>query len=216
MNDKLRNYIDQLFAEAPQSLRTVELKEEILQNVTDKYNDLLSQGKTEEAAFNIAAASIGDVSGLINDLNGGAPNAQPATPQEQQRSAQRSATLVSTAIALYIFGIVPVILIKSAWGPGLMFVFFAAATALLIYNGMTKVKYVKSEDTVVENFKEWKHHNSAGQRAFRSVSLAVWAFTTALYFLISFTMGAWYITWVIFIIALAVNAIIKAVFDLRR
>ena len=36
MIDRLRRYIDILFEEAPQTKKTVELKDEILQNITDK------------------------------------------------------------------------------------------------------------------------------------------------------------------------------------
>ena len=45
MNDKLRSYINTLFQDAPQTKKTVELKEEMLQNLTDKYNDLVAAGQ---------------------------------------------------------------------------------------------------------------------------------------------------------------------------
>ena len=45
MNEKLRRYIDDLFANAPSTVRAVELKEELYQNLTDKYNDLIAEGK---------------------------------------------------------------------------------------------------------------------------------------------------------------------------
>ena len=70
MNEKLRCYIDDLFANAPSTVRAVELKEELYQNLTDKYNDLIAQGKSEESAYNIAIASIGDVDSLISGLSG--------------------------------------------------------------------------------------------------------------------------------------------------
>ena len=54
MNNRLREYIDNLFATAPSNRKTVEVKEEILQNLTDKYNDLIAEGKNEDVAFNIA------------------------------------------------------------------------------------------------------------------------------------------------------------------
>lgn len=34
--------------------KAVEVKEEILQNIVDKYHDLVAEGKSEEAAYNIA------------------------------------------------------------------------------------------------------------------------------------------------------------------
>ena len=67
MEDKLRRYVDGLFEEATPSRKTVELKEEMIQNLEDKYNDLLKDGKTPEAAFNIVIAGIGDVSALLKE-----------------------------------------------------------------------------------------------------------------------------------------------------
>jgi len=92
MNEKLRHYIDDLFANAPSTVRAVELKEELFQNLTDKYNDLIAEGKNEESAFNIAIASIGDVDSLITGLSG-------EKRIENEKSKKRSAILVAVAIA---------------------------------------------------------------------------------------------------------------------
>lgn len=45
MKDKLRNFIESLFEDAPKNKQTIELKEEMLQNLIDKYNDLVDSGK---------------------------------------------------------------------------------------------------------------------------------------------------------------------------
>ena len=42
MREQLRETIDRLFRDAPQTAKTAEIKEEILQNLLDKYDDLLS------------------------------------------------------------------------------------------------------------------------------------------------------------------------------
>ena len=44
MRDKLKQHIDTLFASAPQTEAARELREELLQNLTDKYDDLIAQG----------------------------------------------------------------------------------------------------------------------------------------------------------------------------
>ena len=53
MNEKLREHIEELFKNAPQTRQAVEIKEEILQNTIDRYNDLKAEGKSDEAAYNI-------------------------------------------------------------------------------------------------------------------------------------------------------------------
>ena len=59
MEDKLRAYMDEVFKDISPTKKSVELKEEILQNLIDKYHDLINEGKSPEAAYNISIASIG-------------------------------------------------------------------------------------------------------------------------------------------------------------
>ena len=53
MENKLRAYMDHLFRDVKPTRKSVELKEEILQNLVDKYHDMIAEGKTPEAAYNI-------------------------------------------------------------------------------------------------------------------------------------------------------------------
>jgi len=210
MNEKLRNYIDSLFADAPQTVRAVELKEEMFQNLMDKYNDLISQGKSEEAAYNIAVASIGDVDSLIAGLSEG------RTVELSQSSRKRNALFISIAVALYILSPVPVIVLQSTVGLMLLFVFVAAATGLLIYNGVTREKYVKTDDTMVEDFKEWKQNSKQKNKAADAIIGSVWLIAVCVYIVVSFMTGAWHITWLIFLITAAVVSMIKGIFMLKQ
>ena len=209
MNEKLRHYIDDLFANAPSTVRAVELKEELYQNLTDKYNDLIAEGKSEESAFNIAIASIGDVDSLIGGLTG-------AKHIESEKSRKRSAILVAVAIALYILSPVPVILIQSEMGVMALLLFAAVATALLIYNSITRERYVKADDTMVEDFKEWKHQGKQKNKAAEAIVGSFWLIAVCVYIVVSFMTGAWHITWIIFLIAAAIASLIKGLFMLKQ
>jgi hypothetical protein len=209
MNEKLRRYIDDLFANAPSTVRAVELKEELFQNLTDKYNDLLAEGKSEESAFNIAIASIGDVDSLITGLSG---EKRP----ENEKSKKRSAIFVAIAISLYILCPVPVILIQNEMGVMGLFLFVAVATALLIYNGVTRERYVKADDTMVEEFKEWKQHSKQKNKAVDAIVGSFWLIAVCVYLIVSFMTGAWHITWIIFLIAAAVASMIRGLFMLKQ
>lgn len=46
MENKLRAYMDHLFQDVPNTKKAVEVKEEILQNIVDKYHDLVAEGKS--------------------------------------------------------------------------------------------------------------------------------------------------------------------------
>ena len=76
--------------------------------------------------------------------------------------------------------------------------------------------YKRQDDTVVENFKEWNHENQGKRALQKSISSGVWALIVVLYFVISFTTQAWYITWLIFPIGAAVDNIVRACMDLRK
>lgn len=209
MNEKLRHYIDDLFANAPSTVRAVELKEEMYQNLLDKYNDLINEGKSEESAFNIAIASIGDVDSLMGSLSG-------ERHAENASSKKRSAIITAIAIALYILCPVPVILIQREIGVILLLIFVAVATGLLIFDGVTRERYVKTDDTMVEDFKEWKHHGKQKNKAVEAILGSFWLIAVCVYIVVSFMTGAWHITWIIFLIAAAVASLIKGIFMLKQ
>lgn len=215
MEQKIRVYVDELFAGTAPSRKSVELKEEMIQNLTEKYNDLLSEGKTPEAAYNIVIAGIGDISDLLRGLE------RDAVPQDMYTAArQRTALLTAVAVMLYIMSVIPVIICAALLnapiiGVLLMFVLIAAATGLLIYNGMTKPKYPRNE-TIVDDFKQWQKGTQEQKALSRAIHSALWTITVAVYFIISFTTQAWHMSWIIFLIAAAVQAVLNAVLALKK
>jgi hypothetical protein len=135
---------------------------------------------------------------------------------------KKSALIVSVAVMLYIFSIAILILTAEVFkldggiAVSLMFIVAGAATGLLIYNGMSQPRYRKANNSVVEEFKEWKSTKDNNVSVRRSISSALWTLTVALYFIISFVFDIWGVSWVIFIIAVAVEQIIKAYFEMKR
>lgn len=219
MKDKLRNHLESLFAGAPQTRKALELKEELLSNLYEKYDDLIAQGLSEEDAYKAAVASIGDVSDLIAALR--RDSVFDAAAQMQDR--RRWALLTSVAVGLYIFAIAALILcavVNPVYGGEIgviaMFCIAAVATGLLIYSNLSRVRYSRSDDTVVEEFKEWKSVRSDRQQLKKAISSIMWPLIVAVYFLISFLFGAWAFSWIIFIIGAAIDRIIAAVIDFRK
>jgi hypothetical protein len=219
MEQQIRAYVDELFAETVPTKKSVELKEEMIQNLTEKYNDLIAEGKTPEAAYNIAIAGIGDISYLLKDLE-----KEASDPKVTASQRQRTAMLTAIAVMLYIVSVVPLILLASlVHRPGapiigvvIMFVLIALATGLLIYNGMTKPKYKKADETIVEEFREWQSESHERKSLRKAIGTALWAITVAVYIIVSFLTGMWQITWVIFLVAVAINAILNATFALKK
>ena len=221
MKDKLRAYMDHVFRGVKPTRHSVELKEEILQNLLDKYHDLIAEGKTPEAAYNIAVSSVGDMDELLEGLQMENCASSPLSDEEMKEGKKKSAILTSVAVMMYIISVVPPILLSDTryedkWGPILMFLIVAVATGILIYNNMTKPRYHKLDDSIVEEFKEWQNQNDTNQRARKAISSAMWSIITVIYFVISFMTMAWHITWVMFLIGAAIEGIIKAVFELGK
>ncbi len=67
MNDKIRNHVEILFAAAPKTVRAAEMKEELLVNLNEKYDDLLRGGYDSTTAFHIALSGIGDLDELFRE-----------------------------------------------------------------------------------------------------------------------------------------------------
>jgi len=221
MEDKLRRYIDGLFARTAPTKKAVELKEEMIQNLQDKYDDLINEGKTPEAAYNIAVAGIGDVSGLLRELEADASNEPDLVELEIAR--RKSAMLTSIAVMIYILSSLPLIILAligsintARIGVPLIFVMIAGATGLLVYNHMTKPRFSRGSDTIIDEFREWQSGAHYRKSLRRAISVALWSILVALYFVISFWSYDWHITWIIFVFGAAAEALINIFFTLKK
>lgn len=211
MEENLRQFLEGLFADAPKTKKTIELREEIYLNLKEKYQDLMQKGATEEEAFEIVKRSVGDVERLIQEINEPDPTSKAAMEQRRKKSATR----IALAVGLYILSPVAIILFGTMGQPivglVLMFALIAAATSIMVYNNIMHPKFIKAEDTMVEEFREWKASNAAKVEKKNLYSSIVWPIVVVLYFLISFTTGAWYVTWVIFILGAVVQKLIEVI-----
>lgn len=226
MNDRLREYVDGLFNGVPMTKETIEFREEVLQNLNEKYADLISQGKSDEAAYNIAIAGVGDIQSILRDMGGEKPQETGAPPvQNEAQEAPREAEfardekidriMTAIGVALCILCPVPCILWPGAVGAVLLFVLVAAGVAMFILAPNPKQKY-KNNVTMAEEFRQWKTEKQGVKARISLIHAVIWAAAAGLYFLISFASGAWFITWVIFLIAPCLCGIASAVFELKR
>ena len=81
MRDQLIRYVDLLFAGAPDAY---EIQQEILQNTLDRYDDLVAQGKTPQAAYSLAISGIGDITEILGSPVQGTVSA-PAAPAPAEK-----------------------------------------------------------------------------------------------------------------------------------
>lgn len=218
MYEKFRKKLDELFENAPETNKVRELKEELLANLMDKYNDLIASGRSEEEAFNIAISGIGDVEELIRGLK----EKDVFNYAQVEKDRKKSALVISVSVGLYIIGVVVLILCSEVFqvddniGVCIMLTIDAIATCLIVYNAISKPKYSKADDTIVEEFKEWKSANNRDREVLKSIKSILWMLIVVLYFVISFQFGSWAYSWVIFIIGAALERVITLAFQLRK
>ena len=210
---KIKEYVENLFENAPKNKRTMEFKEELLANLLEKYNDLVESGVEREVAYNKVIGSIGNIEDLFGDEDIIAETKQVFKRKEHARN-------IAISVMLYILSPVCVIIAdnfgKEDVGIVLMFVFIAAATGIIIYSNMVNTKYKKQEDTIVEDFKEWQSTKSRNYKAYKSIKSVITAITVTIYLLVSFLTFQWWITWIIFLIGGAVQRAVKAYFEIKE
>lgn len=207
MRAQLIHYVDLLFAGAPDA---GDIKQEILQNTLDRYDDLIGQGKTPEAAYRLAISGIGDINEI---LNGGEDSATPiptavtptATAQPEKKLAWKTA-LQAIGICLYILCPIPLFAMQNELGLCFLLAIVAVATALMVLSG--------SKQTAKDNEAET---TSAPESEIRkAVRMVISTVGLCLYLILSFATGAWYITWVIFPMMAAAQGLAKAILDLKE
>lgn len=200
MREQLIQYVELLFAGARDC---EDVKQEILQNTLDRYDDLIAEGKVPEAAYRLAITGIGD----INEILGSQPAPAAARPSqttppaepEKYRRLQRG-----IGIAAFILCPVPLLLCvmegQVMIGITMMLVIIAVGTMLMVVSGKDQAQPPR-------------RHNSL----FVSIAMSLlWPLATIVYFLISFSTGAWHLTWLVFPIAGAVSAVIRAIEDWKE
>ena len=210
MREELRIYIENLFTQLLKTGRIKELKDELLSNVTEKYNDLLAQGRSEQEAYNTAIASIGDVNALLKGL-------ELSAQMEPQR--RRSALFVSAGVGLYViaggvfflFSMLPGLRLL---GLSLTILIAAIATATLVYNVMSRPKLRATG--AAEGSADWKRELAQKRQIYKAITSASWPLVVVIYFVISFFFGGWAYTWLIFLICAAFQNILKSLFGIRK
>lgn len=222
MKEKISQQFNILFADAPKTRKALDLKQEMMQNAMDKYDDMVADGYSEEDAYHNVVESIGDVSELFPEVE----ERNLLTLPEKDR--KKKAILTAAAVGMYIFAGVVFFsfgfiseITRSYYnlaelGFVLALLICIAPTVMLVYAANMYPTYTKREkDDMVEQYKEAKYSSNKEKAVRKSINSIIWTMALILYFIISFTTFKWYITWIIFLIAICVQAIVRLIFELK-
>lgn len=242
MKEKLREYINTIFADAPHSREIDELREEMLSDICEKYDDLVASGKSEAAAFNIAVAGIGDVSDLIEKMQNqknendtvyvgesddkshtASPEYETVNDEKYGRWRNLRAVFTAVAVAIYIISFIPVILLapyNEILGVVCMFACWAVATCMIIFINMVKPTKLSrhSRPTCAQKHSDDSDDSDRHEKnpIYKAISACIWVAGICAYLVISFLSEMWHITWLVFPILVAIDNVLLACFDIAE
>ena len=215
MRNKLICYVNSIFEGIPNTPEVQELREEILQNTLDRYDEECARGVSETVAYNVAVMSIGDTDELL---------AAYRKPKKEKKSSRR--VCVAIAIALYILCVVPpAVADEMGWpealGVSMMFLMIAAATALIILSGGREKpaapKASAPQGVPVQPAAQpvqaasAQEERSSAVKILRGVLTPLYWLAAVGLFLAAGFAGYWHVAWVIFIAAGAVGDVITGI-----
>lgn len=213
MREQLIQYVNLLFAGAQDS---DEVRTEILQNTLDRYDDLIAQGKSPEAAYRLAITGIGDVNEILGTtaVSDTIPVQNQTKPIREIEDDPKAKKMRAIAIAMYILCPVPLFILSEfnlpTLGLCLTIALVAAATYVIVICGKKDTESYEPEEckkvtTVTPN-----------QKLKESIRSLIGALTLAVYLVVSFATGVWEITWLIFPISGCIKGLINAIVDLKE
>ncbi|CAG9620323.1 permease prefix domain 1-containing protein [Sutcliffiella rhizosphaerae] len=151
LDKKIHSYVDNLFSGVGESQQLFDLKEELTTNLKEKIADYKKAGMDEKEAFNEAVSSMGDLSGLVDDMREvGKDKAKQAVYSSM--TDRISAAGLITGILIISFGILTTAMLffmglqlQSVAGPAIFVVFGIALVTYSWLTRETKKKYAMNK-----------------------------------------------------------------------
>ena len=208
MESRIHAHIDNLFIGVAPDARVSEVKLELYMNTTDRYHDLLAEGRSPEEAFRGATERIGDVGEILRSIGISLPQdskspqkdqAHPSSPKTKLRRKilRTQGCHVITMLMLTFYFILS--FTTSAWH--ITWILFLILPALEnVYTAIVDLVYAKHPDRAYVA-------DEQGNKLQKNLSGAIWLATLVVYFIVSFTFAHWHLTWLIFLFGSAAQSL---------
>ncbi len=166
--ETIKSYLEAMFAGLPNTAEVRKAKAELLQMMEDKYNELIAEGVSENAAVGTVSSEFGNLDELADDLGLStalevAHDIQSATPRrnltldevkDYMAARMKKAFLIALGVMLFVICVVFPILITGhgAAGAGMMFLDIAIGVGLVIYGSFVgaEFKYIEQEPCSID------------------------------------------------------------------
>jgi len=166
--DTIKSYLETMFANLPATLEVLKAKDELWGMMEDKYNELISEGKSENEAVGTVISEFGNLDelaetlGLNNQSSAPVDNRRTLT-QEEARSfvsaGNRHAFLTALGVFLCIFSVVPAAACGvfhnnfiQTLGTVALFIIVACGVGMFIITNslMKKYDYIKKHECIID------------------------------------------------------------------
>ena len=159
--DTIKSYLETMFANLPATAEVLKAKDELWGMMEDKYNELISEGKSENEAVGTVISEFGNLDELAETLG---LNRQSSAPVDNRRTltqdearsfvsaGSRHAFLTALGVFLCIFSVVPVAVCSAihnnfieTMGTVALFIIAAFGVGIFIITNslMSKYDYIK-------------------------------------------------------------------------
>lgn len=215
--NQIRNYIEVMFSSLPNTQEVVEMKLNMLENIEEKFQELLKDGKNENEAVGLILADFGSMEELKEEL--GISNIQlqnvEYNPHIQENSALKEEYFafkrrsgIALAVACVFFIIAPFIYVflndfyrgSSSISLLIFFSIIACGAGICIY--------YRTQDSKYKEFLELKGNEET--RTSMLVKSTIFSIATVIYLCVGFLANLWHPTWIIFIVAAMISKLSSA------
>lgn len=183
----IHNYVESMFLNVPSTPEMIQLKEDILGNMEDKYQELLAEGKSENEAVGTVISEFGNIDEILEEFDLKSSQKEdeshgeftlPVVDWQEAESymeaKRRAGLFVGLGVVSCMFGVSVVSLslgrmldrgFPEIWKTILLFLFIAIGVACFIYAGfqLSPFKFMEKkfvlEKTVREEVERRKQAN---------------------------------------------------------
>ncbi|MBU8906330.1 permease prefix domain 1-containing protein [Desertibacillus haloalkaliphilus] len=141
LDQRIQTYVNKLFSGVGDSQQLFDLKEELTTNLKEKISDYIKSGMEEDDAFKEAVSSLGDLSGLVDDMRDIGQDKARQAVYSSMTSRISTAGLIA-GILVILFGVLTTAMLyfmglplEAVTGP---IIFVVIGGAIVVYSFLTR------------------------------------------------------------------------------
>jgi hypothetical protein len=221
--NQIKNYIEAMFSSLPKTQEVIEMKLTMLENTEEKFQELINHGKNENEAVGIILADFGSMEELkdelglsdieLNPIEASSQHSADLSLKEEYFNFKKKYSLaLACATALFILAPAVFLLLRSTYGhhSSIAYLFFfsliACGAGICTYFGIQDNKYkdiVQTDEPDKTDF----------LKLIRSI---IFIIAAIFYLCLGFLWNLWHPGWIVFLVAVAINRIIRAVINYKK